>query len=164
MFALIRKSLFIEIPFILGLSVLLAVVVNAVRPDGMPWLPQQADTNQSGTGADKRLVVSAETAFTVWERGGAVFVDVRDVGDFEAGHIPGAVNVPLYDVLNGEVQSLEQIADTNAVLVLYCSDAGCSMSEELAEYLTAAGYTNVVEMPAGMAGWRDLGAPVEVGR
>jgi rhodanese-related sulfurtransferase len=71
----------------------------------------------AGTGPGAEPVPLAE-AIDRRDRGEVVIVDVREPGAFAAGHIPGAINVPL-DGLAGRVGELRRL---HRLPVLYC---GC---------------------------------------
>lgn len=42
--------------------------------------------------------LSAADAKQAFDMGAAVFVDVRDLEEFEQAHIPGAISIPVYEV------------------------------------------------------------------
>ena len=68
---------------------------------------------------------------------GAMLIDVRDPGEFNLGHIPGAVNIPL-----GRLGSkAEEIDDKNTPIFLYCN-AGVKAGQA-ASVLKAEGFTNI---------------------
>lgn len=69
---------------------------------------------------------------------GALLVDVRTVGEFQAGSVPGAVNVPLSDL--PEAMAAKS-PDKNQVLLLHCQSGG--RSGIAAMKLRSAGYTRV---------------------
>lgn len=48
-----------------------------------------------GFGKPGHPEVTAQELDAMLRAGKAVVVDVREVGEFEAGHIPGAINMPL---------------------------------------------------------------------
>jgi len=48
-----------------------------------------------GFGKDKHPEVTARRLEAMPQAGEALVVDVREVDEFTAGHIPGAVNMPL---------------------------------------------------------------------
>lgn len=77
---------------------------------------------------------------------GALFVDVREPDEFAAGHLPGAVNVPL-STLRG---SPPQLPDAPAY-VLYCSHG--VRSRTAAERLSAAGVAGVRHLEGGLGRW-----------
>lgn len=91
-------------------------------------------------------------------RGGEVVVlDVRPTLEFEAGHIPGAVSVPL--------NRLEQwLADVPAdvEVVAYCRGEYCVLAYDAVRLAHASG-RSARRLADGMIEWRDAGLPVDVG-
>jgi len=91
-------------------------------------------------------------------RAGEVTVlDVRPVEEYRAGHIPGALSVPLED-LEGRLGSLP----TDREIVAYCRGPYCVMAPAAIKVLRARGYRGVA-MDDGVAEWRARGLPVTVG-
>lgn len=64
---------------------------------------------------------------------GAIIVDVRTPGEFKAGHIKGAINIPV-DVIGGQAASLKK----KGVPVITCCRSG-ARSGAAANILSAAG-------------------------
>ena len=60
--------------------------------------------------------VEAEAAKEAYEDGSGVFLDVRSEGAFEAGHIPGALNIPL-----AEIETRLSELDSQAWIITYCT-------------------------------------------
>ena len=85
---------------------------------------------------------------------GVAVVDVRDRAEWDAGHIAGAVNVPLGHLAE-QVTNLER----ERPLVLHCQSGG--RSSVAASLLQARGFTNVINLSDGFAGWQRRGLPVE---
>ncbi len=85
-----------------------------------------------------------------------VLVDVREEGEWNAGHIPGAVHLGK-GVIERDVE--QKIPDPNKEVVLYCG--GGFRSALAAENLQRMGYTNVISMDGGWRGWTQSGYPVE---
>jgi molybdopterin/thiamine biosynthesis adenylyltransferase/rhodanese-related sulfurtransferase len=85
---------------------------------------------------------------------GALFVDVREAGEWELGHIPGAVLVPKSH-LEEEIE--ERAPDRQQPIVLYC--AGGVRSVFAARTLHAMGYTDVASMSGGFDEWIAAGLP-----
>jgi len=54
---------------------------------------------------------------------GAVVIDVREPDEFQARHIPGAINIPL-SRLKSEIG--QQVPDKNQVVLLHCLSGGRS--------------------------------------
>lgn len=93
--------------------------------------------------------------FVVAHESGTGVVDVRSPEEYAAGHVPGAVNVPLDQV---DVRSTELTADP-AVHVI-CQSGGRSM--KAAEMLAARG-VRVLSVAGGTKAWIESGRPVVTG-
>lgn len=90
------------------------------------------------------------------ERGDAFhLVDVREDGEWERGHLPGATHIGR-GVLERDIEKL--IPDRDADIVLYCG--GGFRSVLAADALQRMGYTNVTSMDGGFRGWEGGGLPV----
>ncbi|MGO8997423.1 MAG: rhodanese-like domain-containing protein [Polyangiaceae bacterium] len=83
-------------------------------------------------------------------------VDVREDGEWAAGHIKGARHLGR-GVLERDVE--KAIPDTKREIVLYCG--GGFRSALAAESLAKMGYANVASMDGGWRGWKERGGPVE---
>jgi len=71
---------------------------------------------------------------------GALVVDVRTRGEFDAGHIEGAANIP-YDIIANAIG--QQASDKSKAIIVYCHSG--SRSAHAKRSLIQAGYTNVVD-------------------
>lgn len=90
-------------------------------------------------------------------RSGEVTVlDVRPVEEFHAGHIPGAVSMPLGE-LKRRLDSLPKYRE----VVAYCRGPYCVFAIEAVQVLRANGF-RAVRMDEGVPEWRARGLPVEV--
>ncbi|MEZ4236612.1 MAG: rhodanese-like domain-containing protein [Myxococcota bacterium] len=78
--------------------------------------------------------------------GGALLVDVRTPGEFAAGHLDGAVNIPV-DQLKAR---LRELPDKQRPVVVYCRSG--ARSAAAAGTLKAAGYAQVEDLGA-MRNW-----------
>jgi rhodanese-related sulfurtransferase len=83
-------------------------------------------------------------------------LDVRTPGEFEAGHVPHAVNVP-HDQLAARLPELA--IETDRPIVVYCK-AG-TRAQKAAAVLVDAGYEGVHHLSGDMDAWRASGLPVE---
>lgn len=90
-------------------------------------------------------------------RSGEVTVlDVRPVEEFHAGHIPGAVSMPVAE-LKRRLDSLPRHRE----VVAYCRGPYCVYAIEAVQTLRADGF-NAVRFDEGIPEWRARGLPVEV--
>ena len=88
----------------------------------------------------KRMSLISVDVARKYLREGASIVDVRSTQEYQADHLPNAVNVPL-----GEVNRLPQIVkDKNQVLLLHCLSG--TRSGMAAGKIKAMGYSNVFNM------------------
>jgi rhodanese-related sulfurtransferase len=84
-----------------------------------------------------------------------VVLDVRPEEEYRAGHVPGALSVP--------VESLEaalQVLPKDKEIVAYCRGPYCVFSDEAVSVLTARGY-QASRLTEGFPEWRAAGYPVE---
>lgn len=130
-----------------------AFVFNCLRPEPLPWnwrplppsIPLITDINEL-----RKALGAPET----------VLVDARDPLFFEMGHLPAALNLPADET---GIENLELWAATlppDAGIIIYCSDEFCSMAEELADKMTAAGLAPRIFSP-GFSAWEAEGLPLE---
>lgn len=128
-----------------------------------------------------RDVGVAEAQAVLANEPGAVYLDVRTAGEFEAGHPVGARNVAVVvrdpasgrPVLNPDfVAVVTRHFPRDTPLVVACQ-AGVR-SQHALELLRGAGYTTLVHLRTGYggapgpdgafeAGWVDSGLPIETG-
>jgi rhodanese-related sulfurtransferase/DNA-binding transcriptional ArsR family regulator len=88
-------------------------------------------------------------------RAGEVLVlDVRPAPEYAAGHIPGAVSVPVEE-LPGRLAELPDDVE----VVAYCRGAYCVFAHDAVRLLTAHG-RRAVRLSDGMLEWRLAGQPV----
>jgi molybdopterin/thiamine biosynthesis adenylyltransferase/rhodanese-related sulfurtransferase len=85
---------------------------------------------------------------------GAVFIDVREQVEWDAGYIPGATLVPR-SYLEQNIESV--VPDRGSEVIVYCASG--VRSAYGAATLGQLGYTNVVSMAGGINAWRALGLP-----
>ncbi len=83
-------------------------------------------------------------------------VDVREEGEYAAGHLPGAAHLGK-GVIERDIE--QAIPDTSAEIVLYCG--GGYRSALAADNLQKMGYSNVISMDGGVRAWREAGHAME---
>ena len=86
----------------------------------------------------------------------ALMVDVREPGEYGAGHILGAKNVPLARIEDGG-SDLGKKKDRP--LILYC-DTGNRSGKAIAA-LKKQGFAHVMNLSGGLGAWQQAGLPVE---
>ncbi|GGG17727.1 ArsR family transcriptional regulator [Caldovatus sediminis] len=88
--------------------------------------------------------------------GDVVLLDVRPEDEYAAGHLPGALNVPL-DRLDAAIATLPRDRE----VVAYCRGPYCVLSVEAIEALRARGF-RARRLEDGFLEWRAAGLAVEV--
>jgi rhodanese-related sulfurtransferase len=86
---------------------------------------------------------------------GVVVLDVRPEEEYRAGHIPGAISVPV-DALESALQTLPRDRE----IVAYCRGPYCVFSDEAVSFLRSRGY-RAYRLRQGLPDWRAAGMPVE---
>jgi len=85
-----------------------------------------------------------------------VVLDVRSAGEFAAGHVPGARNVP-HDQVHTRLDELATLKDKQ--VVLYCRSG--RRSGMAAQALREAGFTRLRQLEGDFPGWEAARQPVE---
>lgn len=87
--------------------------------------------------------------------GSVLVLDVRPAEEYLAGHVAGAINLPLSELEN----HLDEL-DSNQEVVAYCRGPHCVLAYEAVEKLREKGF-KARRMQDGMPEWRLAGLPVE---
>ena len=106
-----------------------------------------AGCSAPGVTGSYRQITMAEAVSLMESESGFLLLDVRRPDEFEAGHIPGAVNIPNETIGTDEIPALPQ---KDQLILVYCRSG--NRSKQAAEKLSALGYTNVVEF-GGILDW-----------
>ncbi|UQA97380.1 ArsR/SmtB family transcription factor [Streptomyces halobius] len=108
-------------------------------------------------GDDRAPEVGREDMLARAEAGKVVVLDVRPAEEYAAGHIPGAVSIPVD-------QLAERIAELpdDIEVVVYCRGEYCVMAYDAVRLLSAHG-RKAVRLSDGMLEWRLAELPVTTG-
>ena len=87
-------------------------------------------------------------------------VDALGGSYYEQQHLPRALPLVADDVVE---LAASLLPDKGAPIVTYCSNSACPNSQQVANLLTASGYTNVRKYREGIQDWVEAGLPVETG-
>jgi rhodanese-related sulfurtransferase/DNA-binding transcriptional ArsR family regulator len=87
-------------------------------------------------------------------KGLVTILDVRPPEEFAAGHLPGAVNIPLRDL----EKRLKQLPKGKEIIA-YCRGPYCLMSFDAVELLRKKGL-RARRLEAGLPEWRSAGLPI----
>ena len=107
---------------------------------------------------EDRDALEAVDAAELMERltaGSVVVLDVRPEEEYRAGHIPGALSVPVH-----ALEAALQILPKDREIVAYCRGPYCVFSDEAVALLGSRGY-RARRLRQGLPDWRAAGMPVE---
>ena len=85
-----------------------------------------------------------------------VILDVRTPGEYERGHIPGAINIPHNEL---SARSEELASHGEKTIVAYCESGG--RTRIALDILKKAGYTRLGHLKGDMISWRTAGRALD---
>lgn len=108
------------------------------------------------------VIAAADVRTNIVSGASQYVIDMRSATDFAKGRIPGAVNVPMADLLD-HLSKMSPAASTYGTIVLACYSGQTAAFAVGA--LRAAGYKNVKSLKWGMSSWHtDFATPWMTGR
>ena len=105
---------------------------------------------------NSELTIDVDEAYELWHAEKPFVVDVRDYPDYREMHIPGAVNVPLYELVD-RVPDLPE--DLDAPVLSVCQRGNASLPGVL--FLKSLGYRNAKSITGGTNAWSEKGYAIE---
>ncbi len=101
--------------------------------------------------------VDRKDLFKRVQRGDVEVLDVRPVEEYRAGHIKGAVSVPLKELKN----RLKELPEDKEI-VAYCRGPYCVLAQEAVEWLTKNGF-KASRLSDSVQDWKRYRLPVKKG-
>ena len=92
--------------------------------------------------------ITQEEAKDMMDAGDVIVLDVREQSEFDAGHIPGAVLLPVGTIAKDTATAV--IPEMDAVVLVYCRSG--NRSKTASKALVNLGYTNIYEF-GGINTW-----------
>jgi len=148
---------------VLGLCAVFALAFNAIRPKGLEWFPSQ--DYQILVPCPETLGEAAAISPEALRDGDSrrLVVDARVASEFDAWHVPGAINVPFDYLEPTPADTIRRIAASGAQEVaVYGDGLDPDSGEQLARELSGKGIRNVSFVCGGAPAMRP--AMGEVGR
>lgn len=109
-------------------------------------------------GRDELEAVTAEELAARIAEGAVTVVDVRPPQDFERGHIPGSINVPVEE-FEAQLRALPK----DRQVVAYCRAAYCLCADDAVRFLQGHGF-QAARLAGSFPEWRAEGNAVETSR
>ena len=91
------------------------------------------------------------------KNGDVTVLDVRPAEEYHAGHIPGALSVPL-----GQLNKLFSKLPKNKEIVAYCRGPYCVLAVQAVEMLRKKGF-KAIRLSEGIQDWRAMGLSIDEG-
>jgi rhodanese-related sulfurtransferase len=162
------RRLIREILFIIALSVVLGAVVNfpLLRRFAAGEFRQGFIDTRAYAGIRFITLAETEDLFALRTEGaeGLLFIDSRGRDDFAAGHIPGALSIPLEKIQRSRKTFPGLVTldfPGGQTLVVYCEGGDCQTSISLAKIIHDKGYKDIRIFTGGWDEWHAAGLPEE---
>ncbi|WP_394756372.1 rhodanese-like domain-containing protein [Rhodoferax sp.] len=138
--------------------ILATVLVATALSTSMVWAATATEQKvEADEVANEQMVSYFETGMigkTVW------VVDSRPAGKYIAGHIPGAMSLPL-DMLKKDAASAEKLGiPKTGKVIFYCAGRECTLSVDSAEIFRKMGYADAWVYRNGVPGWNQKAQPL----
>jgi rhodanese-related sulfurtransferase len=151
---MMKKRMFVwMLSFVFVLSMVSMTLAQQTQPAGPPPIVKEMVAKAK---ASVKTVSAEDVKAAIDKKEKVVLLDVRDPGEFTAGHLPGAINVSRGTL---EFNVWGKVSDQNATIYVYCKTAG--RSAFATKTLNDLGYKNAVLMDAQFEDWIKKGYPVE---
>jgi rhodanese-related sulfurtransferase len=108
--------------------------------------------NAAKASTDTLELISPQDASTLSAEKKAVIIDVREEGEWNTVHIPGAIHIPLAQ-LNNRLSELQSYK--NSAIITQCRSG--ARSAKALDILKSAGFTHVKNMEGGLIAWHKAG-------
>lgn len=128
-----KSALYLALILVLGILILSGC--TSVKTD-----EKTSNAFEQITADEAKAIMDSEESY--------VILDVRTKGEYDSGHIEGAILIPDYEI-GTKAESV--LSDKDELILVYCRSG--NRSKNAASELAALGYTNVKEF-GGIIGWK----------
>jgi rhodanese-related sulfurtransferase len=150
---MMKRMLVSMLSLLFVLSMLSLTFAQEQKPAGPPQIVKDTVAKAK---ASIKTVKAEDVKAAIDKKEKAVILDVRDPGEYSAGHLPGAINVSRGTL---EFAIWGKVPDQSAKIYVYCKTAG--RSTLATKCLNDLGYKNAVLMDAQFEDWIKANYPVE---
>jgi rhodanese-related sulfurtransferase len=98
--------------------------------------------------------LSLQDVRNMHQNGSAIFIDARHSEDFAAGHLDGAISIPV-DMTDSQRQTAMSNIPKASQIIVYCQSKDCPYARIIASALYADGYENLSWFRGGWQEWSD---------
>ena len=132
---------------------LLLLTVVLVACGGTDTAAPVAEQSAASSQLDLAPEVNVQTVAEVKDRTDVTVLDVREQWDYDEGHIPGVVLIPL-----GEIPNRLCEIPTDKTVIVTCRTG--NRSAQAVDFLRQNGFDNVHNMLGGIVAWEQAGYEV----
>lgn len=149
--AVIRSA--VQAACIVVLALLAGSAFRALSPEGYLSQPEAVAGIQNFYKAKFLPTIKMDEIASLPSRADVAIVDARKAPAFEAGHLPGAINIDPDASEEMVARAMRDVPKDRRVIV-YCQLLGCPYSEIIAQRLMTVGYSNLVLYRGGWDEWK----------
>jgi rhodanese-related sulfurtransferase len=140
--------------FLVLAGTLAGLVANALRPaNGIDWFYPWSQYLEARAAEEGIALASLQETLAAAQSGEALVLDARPLADYDAGHIPGALSLPMSEVEQAFVE-MQLFMSPDMPIITYCSGPTCDEALRLAMFLRDQGYPLVRVFLGGMEEWQ----------
>jgi rhodanese-related sulfurtransferase len=140
-------------------SLAAGLTLNQKHQEGIPW----NQLSSSLLAPSPWIRISPDSAYTLFSKRAAEFVDIRPEPEYTVEHVAGAVNLPVHSFFR-EFGMFERTYPKDRVYVFYCFEPSCREGRSMLRLMRRQGYKYALWMHGGLSYWMQNGYPVEGGR
>ncbi len=135
------KTVWFRVVVLVVISSFVAILVNAVRPNGIDWIIDPYESLNPGVNPwlAEQAAISYEEMMELYYSGTAFLVDARSPDDYHEGHIDLAINIPSTEKEN----YLDRVFELppEGIIIIYCEGEDCESSNDIFEFLANNDFT-----------------------
>lgn len=143
-----KKKYLREILIIFLISILVGFAYNEISEQQLPLIYKPFKIE----GGRKLSLTDVQR---IHKQRNALFIDARIKEEYNAGHIPDAINIPANLNRSKKIDLWDEIPK-NLQIIIYCEDPQCHFAERLAKEMQYMKFTSVVVFDGGWDAWNSI--------
>ncbi len=144
-----RISIIKEAVVIIVLAAVFAILYNSFAANGLDIIYQPLQITPGSA-------LNINDFNRIRKQSSVILIDARSKEDFQNGHIPNALNLPLNSPRSTKTQFLSKFPK-ETLFVLYCINTECTQAERLERQFNLLGFTNTHVFSGGWEAWQKAG-------
>jgi rhodanese-related sulfurtransferase len=144
--------------FIIVISSAIGAGINLIHPRGFVFV------SKSDFHATRLVPISADEAKIKYDSQAAVFIDARELAEYEASRISGAIHIPASSPVFPRQGADASYLNGQLEIVVYCDGPTCGASDIVARKILKLTSRHVYLLEKGFPEWVNRGYPVQRGK